>query len=218
MSRNGRDANSIATNGGQETHPSAPILALFSTGDLPWKTMWRLKRHVNHCEQCEQHVAEYRAAKVELRREAQTETLTAFEAIADWNVLEREMLGNVAVGVAAARCIGNVRRGRSWLIKGSLAAALTTLFVAGWITHIPKEQTGHLIASVRQIIGMDRPAFVGTQLKNTPDGIAVRTGGTTLTLMHPRSAVVLVSGPSSMSARYIDEDTGQVTITKVYAQ
>jgi hypothetical protein len=55
-------------------------------------------------------------------------------------------------------------------------------------------------------------------LKNTPDGIAVRTQGATLTIMHPRSAVVLVSGPSSMSARYVDEDTGQVTITKVYAQ
>jgi hypothetical protein len=208
----------MTNNGPEMMHPSVPILALFSTGDLPWKTMWRLKRHVNRCEQCEQQVAEYRAAKVELRREAQTETLTAFEAITDWSVLEREMLGNIAVGVAAARCIEKVRRGRSWLIKASLAAAVTTLFVAGWITHIPREQTEHLAASLRQIIGLDRPAYAGTQLKNTPDGIAVRTQGATLTIMHPRSAVVLVSGPTSMSARYVDEDTGQVTITKVYAQ
>ncbi|HEX4749411.1 MAG TPA: hypothetical protein VH302_07700 [Bryobacteraceae bacterium] len=205
-------------NGPDMTHPSAPILALFSSGDLPWKTMWRLKRHVNRCEQCEQHGAEYRAAKAELRREAQSESLTAFEAIADWSVLEREMLGNIAVGVAAARCVDKVRRGRSWLIKASLATALTTLFVAGWITHIPREQTEHLAASLRQIIGLDRPVYLGTQLKNTPDGIAVRAQGATLTIMHPRSAVVLVSGPSSMSARYVDEDTGQVTITKVYAQ
>ncbi len=203
---------------GQDSHPSAPILALFSSGDLPWRGMWRLKRHVDNCEECEQRVAEYRAAKKELQREAQTETLTAFEAIADWSVLEREMLGNIGVGVAAARCIDKNGRGRSFLITGSVLAGLITLFVAGWVTHIPREQTTHLAASIRQMIGWERPQIAGTQLKTTPDGIAVRTQGATLTIMHPPSAVVLVSGPSSMSARYIDEDTGQVTITKVYAQ
>ena len=208
----------MSDNGTEIMHPSAPVLALFSNGDLPWKTMWRLKRHINRCEECEQQVAEYRAARAELRREAHSETLTAFEAIADWSVLEREMLGNIAVGVSAGRCIDNVHHGRSWLIKASLAAALTTLFVAGWITHVPREQTEHLAASLRQIIGLDRPVYTGPQLKNTPDGIAVRTQGATLTILHPRSAVVLVSGPSSMSARYVDDDTGQVTITKVYAQ
>ncbi|HZS55038.1 MAG TPA: hypothetical protein VFA65_11585, partial [Bryobacteraceae bacterium] len=166
-------------------HPNAVVLALFSSGDLPWRDQWRVKRHVNHCEQCEQTAAEFRAAKTELKREAQTETLTAFEAIADWAVLEREMLGNIAVGVSAARCIEKVRRGRSFLIKGAVFAALTTLFVAGWITHVPKEQTDHLAASLRQIIGLERPQAVGTQLRTTPDGIAVRAQGATLTIMHP---------------------------------
>jgi hypothetical protein len=201
----------------KDQHPSAPILALFIGADLPWRDMWRVKRHINACEQCELQVSELRSAKAELRREAHSETLTAFEAIADWNVLEREMLGNIAVGVAAARCI-DVRRGRTVLMKGAVITGLTALFVAGWITHIPREQTAHLAASIRQIIGWDRPAFAGTQLKTTPDGIAVRTQGATLTIMHPRSAVVLVSGPGSMSARYVDEDTGEVTINKVYAQ
>jgi hypothetical protein len=202
----------------KDLHPSAPILALYSSRDLPWKEMWRLKRHINNCEQCEIQVAEFRAAKAELRREAQSETLTAFEAIADWAVLEREMLGNIAVGVSAARCIDKVRRGRSFLIKATVLAGLTTLFVAGWITHVPREQTAHLATSLRQIMGWERPQIAGTQLRTTPDGIAVRTQGATLTIKHPPSAVVLVSGPSSMSARYVDEDSGQVTITKVYAQ
>jgi anti-sigma factor RsiW len=194
------------------------MLALFSGGDLPWKEKWRMRRHVNRCEQCEQRVAEFRASKTELRREAQSQTLTAFEAIADWSVLEREMLGNIAVGVAAARCVDKVRRGRSFLIKGTVSAALATLFVAGWITHIPREQTAHLASSIKQIIGLERPQIAGTQLKTVPDGIAVRAQGATLTILHPASAVVSVSGPSSMSARYVDEETGQVTITKVYAQ
>lgn len=208
----------MSTDTEKNLHPGPAMLALFSAGDLPWKEMWRMRRHVNRCEQCEHRVGEFRSAKRELRREAQSQTLTAFEAIADWSVLEREMLGNIAVGVAAARCIDKVHRGRSFLIKGTVFAALTTLFVAGWITHIPKEDTAHLASSIRQIIGLDRPQFTGTQLKTTPDGIAVRAQGATLTIMHPASAVVSVSGPSSMSARYVDEETGQVTITKVYAQ
>lgn len=202
----------------ENLHPGAGMLALFSAGDLAWREMWRLRRHINHCEQCEQQVAEFRAAKTELKREAQSETLTAFEAIADWTALEREMLGNIGVGVAAARCIDKVRHGRSLLIKGVVFAGFTVLFVAGWVTHIPREQTAHLAASIRQIIGLERPQILGTQLKTTPDGIAVRAQGATLTIMHPPSAVVSLSGPSSMSARYVDEETGQVTITKVYAQ
>jgi hypothetical protein len=202
----------------ENLHPGTPVLALFSSGDLSWTQMWRLRRHVNRCEQCEQQVAEFRAAKAELRREAQSETLTAFEAIADWAVLEREMLGNVAVGVAAARCVDNVRHGRSLLIKGAVFTGLTALFVAGWITHIPREQTAHLAASIRQIIGLERPQISGPQLRTTLDGISVRAQGATLTIMHPASAVVSLSGASSMSARYVDEETGEVTITKVYAQ
>jgi hypothetical protein len=199
-------------------HPGAAILALFAHGDLPWREMWRLRRHINRCEECEHHVAEFRAARAELKREAQSETLTGFEAIADWASLEREMLGNIAVGVAAARCIDKVRRGRSFLIKGAVFAGITALFVAGWITHIPKEQTVHLTESLRQIIGLDRPQISGAQLKTTLDGIAVRAQGATLTIMHPPSAVISLSGPSSVSARYVDEATGEVTITKVYAQ
>lgn len=199
-------------------HPGAALLALFSNGDLPWRDLWRLRRHVNHCDECEKRVAEFRAAKAELRREAHTETLTAFEAIADWAVLEREMLGNIGVGVAAARAIDKVRRGRSFLIKGAVLAALLALFVAGWITHIPSEQTAHLTASIRQIIGLDRPQAAGTLLKTTVDGIAVRAQGVTLTIIHPPSAVVALAGPESVSARYVDDETGEVTITKVYAQ
>jgi len=58
----------------------------------------------------------------------------------------------------------------------------------------------------------------GTVLRTTPDGITVRTESATLTIMHPPSAVLSLSGASSVAARYVDEQTGQVTITKVYGQ
>lgn len=203
---------------GKNLHPGAGTLALYANGDLPWSRRWRVGRHVAQCEDCEQQVALFRSAKAELQREAKAQTLTGFEAIADWSRLEREMLGNIAVGVDAARCIDNVRRGRVLLVRTALAAGLTALFVAGWVTHIPKEQTEHLMSSLRRVVGMERPQITGTVLRATPDAIAVRAQGATLTIMHPPSAVVSMSGSSAVAARYIDEETGEVTITKVYGQ
>jgi hypothetical protein len=143
--------------------------------------------------------------------------LTGFEAIADWPRLEREMMGNIAVGVAAARCVDHVGHGRrvfTWVLA---VAGLVALFVAGWATHIPREQTQHLFAAIQQWAGRP-PQAVGTVLRSSPDGVAVRAQGSTLTLMHPRSAVISVSSTSGMEARYVDAETGQVTITSVYAQ
>ena len=199
-------------------HPTFQALSLFASGDFPWTTRIRIGRHIRHCVECEQQVALFRAAKAELRREAIAETLTGFEAIADWNRLEREMHGNIAVGVSAARCVDKVKRGRTFVWRSALAAGMATLFVAGWITHIPNEQTHNLFLSLRRLVGLDQQELPGTVVRSTPDGIAVRFQGTTLTLMHPASALVTMSGSSAMEARYVDEETGQVTITNVYGQ
>ena len=143
-------------------------------------------------------------------------TLTGFEAIADWSRLEREMIGNIAVGVAAARCVDHVGHGRRVSSPGRWGRLLSSL-VAGWITHIPREQTQHLFAAVQQWAG-HRPQPSGTVLRSSPDGVAVRAQGSTLTIMHPRSAIISVSSTSGMEARYVDAETGQATITSVYAQ
>ncbi len=200
-------------------HPRPDTLALYSSGDLPFARRLRTRYHVRRCADCEQQVFLFRSSKVELKREASGQTLTGFEAITDWTRLEREMLGNIGVGVAAARCIDKVGRGHAVLSRVALVAGLMGLFVAGWVTHIPREQTEHLAASLRRVVGMERPPMItGTVLRTTPEGIAVRAQGATLTIMHPPSAVVSLSGASAVSARYVDEETGQVTITKVYGQ
>jgi hypothetical protein len=199
-------------------HPRLETLALYATGDLPWRLRWRTASHTKRCAECEQQVLLLRSARVQLKREADAQTLTGFEAIADWGCLEREMLGNIAVGVSAARCIDKVGRKRGLLSKTAFVAVLMVMFVAGWVTHIPYVQTLHLTASLRRLVGMERPQPVGPILQTTPDGIAVRTQGATLTILHPRSAVVSMSGASAVGARYFDEETGQVTITNVYAQ
>jgi hypothetical protein len=199
-------------------HPRLETLALFSTGDLPWRLRWRTASHLKYCADCEQQVLLFKSATEELKREAEAQTLTGFEAIADWRRIEREMLGNIGVGVSAARCIEKVGRKRVWFSKGAFAVGLMALFLAAWLTHIPVPQTERVAASLRQLVGLERPQITGTILQTTPDGIAVRTQGATLTMMHPRSAVVSVSGASAVEARYFDEETGQVTITNVYGQ
>jgi hypothetical protein len=205
------------------SHPDTKLLALYASADLPLLTRLRVRHHIWRCAACEEQVAQFRSASAELRREAKTSTLTDCEAALDWARLEREMLGNIAVGVAAARCIENVGR-RRMLSRGALVTAgLVVLFVAGWFTHIPPEQNRHLAATLRRITGLGEAQPSGTIIESTPNGIAVRTQGATLTLMHPSSAVVSLagssaSGSSAVTARYLDEDTGQVTITKVYGQ
>ncbi len=199
-------------------HPAPEMLALYTRGDLPFITRFRLRSHLQECHDCEHQASVFFFATVELKREASTETLTAFEAIADWHTLEREMLGNIVVGVAAARCIEKVGRKRTWLPKLAITAGLAALFVAGWTTHIPHEQTSQVLASVSRYLGGRTALPLGNIVRTTPTGIAVRSEGVTLTILHPPTAVVSMSGSSSVEARYIDEDTGQLTITNVYGQ
>lgn len=200
-------------------HPSMETLALYPSGDLPLMTRWRTRRHIRKCQECEQQIELFCAATNQLKHEANTQVLTAFEAVTDWNRLEREMLGNIAVGVAAARCIDKV--GRSWILRSRgawVTAGLVVLFIAGWFTHIPREQREHLTISIRRSIGLEKTQMAGTIVQTTPLGIAVRAQGATLTLLHPASAVVSLAGTSSLGARYVDEETGEVTITNVYGQ
>ncbi len=211
------------------SHPTQKLLALYASADLALPSRLKVRHHARKCVQCHNQVSEFRAAAVELRAEASNATFTGCEGLLDWSRLEREMLGNIAVGVAAARCIDNVGR-RRMVSRGVLVAAgLAMLFIAGWFTHIPLEQTRHLGDSFRRMAGFREAQRAVTIVESTPTGIAVRSQGATLTLMHPSSAVVSLAGSrpvagSSLSespavtARYLDEDTGQVTITKVYGQ
>lgn len=207
------------SNKARRGHPEAAELALWASRDLPWPRRFRLGRHIAECGVCRKQVAQFRVAREAFRRDADSQTLTGYEAIADWSRLEREMLGNIAVGVAAARCTDKVgrKRFRSW--RGALAGAgMAALLAMGWMMNVPRDESEHLASSIRRIVGMDRSQASGTILQSTPDGIAVRAQGATMTLLHPASAVVTVAGNASVGALYVDEDSGEVTITNVYGQ
>ena len=199
-------------------HPGVEILALYSAGDLPFFLRMRTGLHVKQCAACEHVVLAFQGAKAELRREARGEVLTGYEAIADWHALEADMLGNIRVGVAASRCIENVGRRSRWAFRAAWGTGMAALFMAGWMARVPSDESKQLISALRRAVGLDQKAFVGTVLRSTRDGISVKTQGATLTILHPQSAVVSMSGPGEVTARYVDDDSGQVTITNVYGQ
>ncbi len=200
-------------------HPDNEVLALYSRGDLPWRQRWSVRKHVQLCRQCGYQLEQFKSATAALRQEAMEEMPAASESIANWSALEREMVGNIKVGLDAARCIENVGRRRSTGWRFAVTTGLlSVILTVGWIANIPSAQRGHLEDSLRRIAGLYPPSSGGTVVQTTPLGIAVRSQGATLTLLNPSSATVSLSGASAVGARYIDDETGQITITNVYGQ
>lgn len=204
-------------------HPRVQSLALFARGDLAWidprLERWRIARHIRCCAECAREVEQFRGAIEELRR-GSAGALPPSVPLADWSRIEREMTGNINVGVAAGRCIEKVgiHRLRGW--RGPAAAvALSLVFIAGWFLNMPREDTAKVLSALHSAWGGGQPRG-GTIVQTTSKGIAVRSQGAMLTLLHPDAADVTVSvnGTESVGARYVDDETGQVTITNVYGQ
>jgi hypothetical protein len=180
-----------------------------------------MRRHLASCDACSREVSEVRSSTSVLRRDAATTTLSSFEAIADWAALEREMLANIKVGLDAARCIGPARRNSMPSIRMALCMCALFAFAAiGWWMNISRAETDRLTASFRRIVGMTPPLEPGSIVQTSLLGISVRSQGATLTLLNPAATPVTVSlsGSSAVTASYVDDETGQVTITNVYGQ
>lgn len=201
-------------------HPRVETLALFARGDLAWLERRDVTRHVRHCAECLHELGEFRAVVEELRRGASAGLPPAVESVGEWLRIEREMTGNINVGVAAGRCIEKVgvHRLRGW--RGPLViAGLSVVFIAGWFLNMPHRDTAQILSAFHSAWS-GAETRNGTIVQTTAKGIAVRTQGAMLTLLHPGATDVTVSvnGTASVGARYVDDETGQVTITNVYGQ
>jgi hypothetical protein len=201
-----------------DEHPATEYLALYATADLAGWQRLRTRWHASNCARCREEIAAFRWAADRLKDEARVAP-RAIEDAKDWSRLEREMIGNIAVGLAAARCIDKVGAGRRFAGSAvSAIAALVILFVAGWITHIPRAQTEHLVASLRRALGLTNPKASPTLVETNSLGIGVKTRGEMMLLPTPSSVRVWASGDSQVSATFTDEETGQLLISTVYAQ
>jgi anti-sigma factor RsiW len=200
-------------------HPDIEELALLVGGELSYVRRWQVQNHVNQCASCDEAIERFQAAREELKRLSNAEMLTAFEAVGDWQRLEREMTGNISVGVAAARAIGDGSWRRTRRLRLALAGAgLVLIFIAGWILNVPADDNSRIVGALRTAWAGPQVA-AGIILKATPYGVSVRSQGAILTVLQPASSNVSTSfkGSSSVEAQYVD-DTGQVTITNVYGE
>jgi hypothetical protein len=185
-------------------HPTEETLALFAGGDLGLLDRWKTARHVSGCERCQASVARFEAA---LGSAAELDELPGVA----WNRLAAEMAANIRLGLAAGALVVPRQRTsgpvafhpRALVASGCVA----TLLMAGvWLQH-PAPRT----VAVRD---------PGVVLATTENGIAVGDGERMMTLMNGRGSDVLYSAGAQgvMRARYVDSDTGQVTINNVYVE
>ena len=187
------------------THPSETCLALLAGGDLGVWARWRAGRHLARCSRCRQEVEEFRTARDRLRY-----SHAGMPDGVNWDWLAREMIANVHVGLAAGECVGpdeaEVQR-FGWRTVAAVATVAALVLFGVWLQG-PRPRPA-------------KAAWVdGTVLEATSGGIELRQGDRMLSLRHPEAGDVtfVVNTQGTLRARYIDSETGQVTIHNVYAQ
>jgi hypothetical protein len=142
----------------------------------------------------------------------------------DWNRLAAEMTANIRVGLAAGECVATApARPKHPAWRPAMAVlGLMAVVVAGWWMNFPIEQRQSLSRGIASIWNGDPrvPADPSVYLEMNRAGIQLKENGSAMTLLHPSGtpSVISVSTQGSMRARYVDSDTGQITITNVYAQ
>jgi anti-sigma factor RsiW len=183
-------------------HPNPETLALHAGGDLGAMAGWRTRRHLARCAECREEVARFEQFR---------QLLPSLDDSQDvhWGRLAAEMKANIRLGLAAGECVRT---------EDPAGAGPIWSFA----------RVGVALASVAALLAMgvvlDRPAptvarETGVVVQATADGVQVREGGQSMGLMHSgtsRDAVTYqVGAQGSVEARYVDSETGYVTVNKV---
>ena len=188
-------------------HLSQETLALHAGGDLGWIARWRAERHLARCEQCREEVVAFSGMR---------EILPDLNEIPEieWNWLASEMKANIRLGLAAGACVrAEDKPLRHTLFSGARSAvavaSVIALIVTGFMLERPVPRQGFT-------------AIDDVEVQATKDGIQVRDGARALRLLHTgvkeENVIRSVGAQGAMRARYIDPETGYVTINNVYAE
>jgi hypothetical protein len=214
-------------------HVKETDLALYAAGDLSLWQRAAVQLHVRRCGSCRELVEEYRADGRILRDAA-----GGLPEGLDWARLSAEMTANIRVGLAAGECVAPRAQARKpmdrWMagtwrpiaLASLVTAMLAVLLGAGWWLNMPPQETQALSRAMRSIwnghsvMGTVAQGERGLVIEASQDGIEVRKDGGALGVAQDSAKLVTVSVSTqgSASAHYVDQDTGQVTITSVYAQ
>jgi hypothetical protein len=196
-------------------------LALYASGDLPFWRSALVQLHVRRCDACGRLVEALRADREELRRSADD-----LPSNLDWEQLAAEMTANIRVGLAAGECVTPRERKVatiSWR-PAAIAAGLIVLMAGAWWLNIPRTDTEAIGSALRNMVTGGRnsaaPEERGPVVGASSSGVEVFENGGRMGIQQSGLQPVMfsVSAQGSASARYVDQDTGQVTITAVYVQ
>ena len=181
-------------------HPAENDLALFAGGETGRFQHYVLQRHVRGCGDCQEKIAEFQHLRDELAQVEMPEL--------NWNSLAAEMRANIRLGLEAGACVRTSRLANVWNPRFTVAFASLLLLVA---------------SSLFMRDGMPRVTAVESVipiLQSSGSGIELRTGSNSLTLLNHNGSAAnqTVSAQGRIAARYIDRETGAVTINNVYLQ
>lgn len=213
-------------------HIAETDLALYVSGDLGLVRRASVRFHASRCERCRGLVEAYRADRGRVK-----EIAAEMPQGVDWDRLAAEMTANIRVGLAADECVARPRQRKpaglnlavSWRPAAIAAGAVALLSVA-WLLNMPSGTTDELGRAMSAILrghgsvaspgvhsGADddrRPVVVANQL-----GIELRENNNVMgASQDERPVSVSLSVQGSASARYVNADTGQISITSVYVQ
>jgi hypothetical protein len=189
-------------------HPNQATLALHAGGDLGLWARWSTQRHLSKCGLCRDEVTAFAGVREILPELAEIPEVP-------WNRLAAEMRANIRLGLAAGECVratGLPSSGeplRQWpLFTGARAAMAFTGIVVMVVT-------GLMLTHPSPVTGKEGPLVQATE-----NGIQIRSGGQAFRLMNVGAKTVTYSASAdgSMGARYVDPETGYVTINNVYVQ
>ena len=191
-------------------HPKEATLALFASGDIGPLGRWHTERHLVRCECCRLAVDAFAGF-----REGAT-GLNELPGI-PWTRLAAEMKANIRLGLEAGECVrdrqttpvseGHVFPGWRALVA---CAGTVALLVAGMLLEHP--------------VPSPAARTEGTVLRATVNGIELSEDGQVLSLLHRRAhdqeqeVTYSVSARGAVAARYVDADSGYVTVNNVYGQ
>lgn len=191
-------------------------LALYAAGDMSLWNRVSVRLHTANCEQCRARVQAYRTDRERLKQDA-----SELPAGLNWDRLAAEMTANIRVGLAAGECVAP--RGRKRIVAGwwpvTAVAGTVMMLSAAWWLNLPAsdiQSISHAMRGLvhpRTVVVDEQPVIeassVGIELRENGSALQVSQGGGT------RPKAVSVSTEGSASARYIDSDTDQITITSV---
>ncbi len=127
----------------------------------------------------------------------------------NWNFLASDMRANIRLGLEAGACVRTERAFKRWNPRPVIAFASLLLLVAA--SELLRDARPHRPAA----------AVANTPvLQSTGLGVEILTDTNSLMLLnhHGNASNQTVSAQGDISSRYIDSDTGSVTINNVSLQ